>query len=156
MSERHASSLDETRAAAAAFVTLLRPGDVVVLVGGLGAGKTAFTQGAAAALGVRERVTSPTFTLAHPYATTHPTVPALIHVDLYRTGSMGELWDLGLEEELDRGAVAFVEWGDLAPDAFGRHSFTVTLTPTSDEARDLTLTTTDLSRRDAVTDWGRA
>jgi len=156
MSTRHATSLDDTRRAAADFVTLLAPGDVVILVGDLGAGKTAFTQAAAAALGVRERVTSPTFTIAHPYATTHSVVKELVHVDLYRTSSLAELFDLGLDEQLDAGAVAFVEWGDLAPDAFGRPSWFVTLTVDGDEGRVITVTTTDAARESALNEWGNA
>jgi tRNA threonylcarbamoyladenosine biosynthesis protein TsaE len=86
----------------------LRPGDVVVLSGDLGAGKTCFVQGAAATLGVRERVTSPTFVLVREYQGTHP----ILHLDVYRLGNLQELTDLGYEEILDPGSIAFIEWGD--------------------------------------------
>ena len=85
----------------------LRAGDLVVLTGPLGAGKTTLTRGIAAGLGVRGRVQSPTFVIAR----THPSLaggPALIHVDAYRLGSAAELDDLDLD--LDT-AVTIVEWG---------------------------------------------
>jgi tRNA threonylcarbamoyladenosine biosynthesis protein TsaE len=86
---------------------VLRAGDVVVLDGPLGAGKTTFTQGIGAALRVRGSVTSPTFVIAR----THPAPgPALVHVDAYRLGSAVEVDDLDLDADL-AGAVTVVEWG---------------------------------------------
>ncbi len=87
----------------------LGPGDLVVLSGGLGAGKTTLTQGLGEGLGVRGDVTSPTFVIAR----VHPSVvggPALVHVDAYRLGSIEELDDLDLDASLDE-AVTVVEWG---------------------------------------------
>jgi tRNA threonylcarbamoyladenosine biosynthesis protein TsaE len=86
---------------------LLRPGDLVVLDGPLGAGKTTFTQGIGRALRVRGAVTSPTFVIAR----SHPGPgPALVHVDAYRLGSVVEVDDLDLDADLAR-AVTVVEWG---------------------------------------------
>ena len=102
------TSVAQTRAVAAALAPLVRVGDCIVLAGEMGAGKTAFTQGLAAALGVTEPVTSPTFTLVHTYATGRI---RLHHVDVYRLDRMAEVEDLGLAELLDDGAVV-VEWGD--------------------------------------------
>lgn len=106
------SSPDETRALAAAVAALVRPDDVVVLAGDLGAGKTAFAQGFGAALGVVDPITSPTFTLANEYVgqlTLH-------HLDVYRLERLGEVEDLGLVELLDSGGVTLIEWGDaIAP-----------------------------------------
>jgi tRNA threonylcarbamoyladenosine biosynthesis protein TsaE len=84
----------------------------------MGAGKTAFTVGFAQALGVdeEEHVSSPTFTLVHTYSSGR--IP-LHHADLYRLGSLGEVADLGLREQVDLGAVAFVEWGDVALEVLG-------------------------------------
>lgn len=85
----------------------LRAGDLVVLTGALGAGKTTLTRGIARALGVRGTIQSPTFVIAR----THPSLaggPALVHVDAYRLGSAAELDDLGLD--VDR-SVTIVEWG---------------------------------------------
>jgi tRNA threonylcarbamoyladenosine biosynthesis protein TsaE len=107
------ASVAATRAVAAAVAPLLRVGDCVVLAGEMGAGKTAFTQGLADALGVDEPVTSPTFTLVHTYTTGRL---RLHHVDVYRLDRMGEVEDLGLDELLDDGVVV-VEWGDAVRDA---------------------------------------
>ena len=102
------ASVAETRAVAAALAPLVRAGDCIVLAGEMGAGKTAFTQGLAAALGVDEPVTSPTFTLVHTYTTGRV---RLHHVDVYRLDRTGEVDDLGVAELLDDGVVV-VEWGD--------------------------------------------
>jgi tRNA threonylcarbamoyladenosine biosynthesis protein TsaE len=88
----------------------LAPGDLVVLTGSLGAGKTTFTQGLGAGLGVRGAVTSPTFVIAR----VHPSEvggPALVHADAYRLGGIQELDDLDLDTSVD-GAVTVVEWGE--------------------------------------------
>jgi tRNA threonylcarbamoyladenosine biosynthesis protein TsaE len=121
-------SPDETRAFAAALATLCRAGDVVLLVGDLGAGKTVFAQGFAAALGVEGPVTSPTFALVRQYhcGPDHP-VRTLIHADVYRTGSVAEVADLALAELVEEDAVAVVEWGDLAAPALGESALEVTL-----------------------------
>lgn len=88
---------------------VLRAGDLVVLTGGLGAGKTTLTQGIGAGLGVRGQITSPTFVIAR----VHPSEvggPALVHVDAYRLGGVEELDDLDLDTDLED-AVTVVEWG---------------------------------------------
>ncbi len=103
------TSADGTRAVAAALAPLLRPGDVLLLSGDLGAGKTVFTQGLAAALGVAEPVTSPTFTLAQSYQGRL----RLHHLDVYRLENLGEVLDLDLPELLDDDAVVCVEWGEV-------------------------------------------
>ena len=112
------SSPEDTRAIAAALAASLRPGDVIALSGDLGAGKTCFVQGAAAALGVTERVTSPTFILVREHAGRVP----VLHMDVYRLNNLQELTDLGYEELLDQSRVIFIEWGDavgpLLPDEF--------------------------------------
>ena len=98
------------RSLGASLATVLRAGDVVVLSGELGAGKTTFTQGLGAGLGVRGGVTSPTFVIAR----VHPSLvagPALVHVDAYRIGGVAELDDLDLDTSLDE-TVTVVEWGE--------------------------------------------
>ncbi len=102
------ASVDETRDLGAAVAALARPGDVVVLAGDLGAGKTAFVQGFGRALGVVERITSPTFTLVHVYEGRLP----IHHLDVYRLDQVNEALDLGLAEMLDEGGVVLIEWGD--------------------------------------------
>ncbi|KGN37389.1 tRNA (adenosine(37)-N6)-threonylcarbamoyltransferase complex ATPase subunit type 1 TsaE [Knoellia subterranea] len=99
----------DTRAFGERLAHDLRAGDLVILTGGLGAGKTTFTQGLAAGLGVRGPITSPTFVIAR----VHPSLvggPALVHVDAYRLGGMAELDDLDLDADLDA-SVTVVEWG---------------------------------------------
>nr|WP_276546024.1 tRNA (adenosine(37)-N6)-threonylcarbamoyltransferase complex ATPase subunit type 1 TsaE [Brachybacterium muris] len=98
-----------TRLAAQVIAGVLRPGDLLVLDGPLGAGKTTFTQGLGAGLDVRGPVASPTFVIAR----VHPSLsggPALVHVDAYRLGGSADLEDLDLEADLDD-AVTVVEWG---------------------------------------------
>lgn len=111
-----ARDADEMRAIAREVVApLLHAGDLVLLTGGLGAGKTTFTQGLGDALGVRGPVASPTFIIAR----THPSEvggPGLIHVDAYRLGSLAELDDLDLDATLDD-SVTVVEWGEGAAEA---------------------------------------
>jgi tRNA threonylcarbamoyladenosine biosynthesis protein TsaE len=95
------------RALGAALGAVARPGDLIVLSGPLGAGKTVLAQGIGAGLGVRERVTSPTFVIAHVHRDGR--VP-FVHVDAYRLGSVAEVDDLDLDASLAE-AVTAVEWG---------------------------------------------
>lgn len=113
-----ARSREDTEAVAAALAQLARPRDIIVLSGEMGAGKTAFTAGFARALGVGESdaVSSPTFTLVHSHATGR--FP-LLHADLYRLRTTGEIADLGLAEQADLGAVVVVEWGEVAGSLLG-------------------------------------
>jgi tRNA threonylcarbamoyladenosine biosynthesis protein TsaE len=114
-------SARDTRALGAALARLLRPGDVVLLAGDLGSGKTTLVQGIAAGLGVAEVVTSPTFTLLRPYRCAVDTgVRTLLHADLYRLDHLNEVVDLGLGELVEDDAVGVVEWGDVATEVF-RH-----------------------------------
>lgn len=101
-------SVDDTKAVAAALAELARPGDLILLAGDLGAGKTAFAQGFGAALGVVEPITSPTFTLVSQYEGRLP----MNHLDVYRLEQLAEVADLGLAEMLDEGGVTLIEWGD--------------------------------------------
>jgi tRNA threonylcarbamoyladenosine biosynthesis protein TsaE len=106
-------SVDDTRALAFEVAALSRPGDIILLAGDLGAGKTAFAQGFGRALGVVEPITSPTFTLVRTYD--EGRFP-LIHVDVYRLDHLQELVDLGIMEILDGDGVTLIEWGDaVAP-----------------------------------------
>ncbi|HMM93506.1 tRNA (adenosine(37)-N6)-threonylcarbamoyltransferase complex ATPase subunit type 1 TsaE [Phycicoccus sp.] len=101
--------VDDTRELGTALGGLLRAGDLVVLTGTLGAGKTTLTQGLGAALGVRGAVTSPTFVIAR----VHPSTvggPPLVHVDAYRLGGSLELDDLDLDASVAE-SVTVVEWG---------------------------------------------
>lgn len=108
------SGVEETRALAGALAALACPGDLVLLSGDLGTGKTAFAQGFAAGLGVDEPVTSPTFILVRTYPGTRL---KLHHVDAYRLEHLQEALDLGLAEMVDDVAVTLIEWGDLVAPA---------------------------------------
>ena len=118
-------STDETLELARAVGELLRPGDVVSLVGELGAGKTVFARGVARALGVTELVVSPTFTIVREYDGRVP----LVHVDVYRIDAVQELHDLGFEEVVRDDAVTIVEWGDMIDGLLPGDRLDVRLTP---------------------------
>lgn len=118
-------SPEATRALAAALGPLLEPGDVVSLVGDLGAGKTAFAQGLAAGLGVDGPVTSPTFTIVQEYEGRLP----IAHVDVYRLDTVQDLYDLGFDELIDDGRVTIVEWGDLIAQALPADRLVVRIEP---------------------------
>ncbi len=102
-------SADETRAVGARVAGLLQPGDLVIVGGSLGSGKTVFVQGLARGLDVEGPVTSPTFTLVHEYKGRMP----LLHADVYRLDRLDEVRELALEERADGAAVTVVEWGDV-------------------------------------------
>lgn len=164
------TSVDETRSVGAALSALARPGDVVLLSGELGAGKTAFAQGFGAGLGVAERITSPTFTLARHYRGRLE----LHHIDVYRLDHLTEVFDVGLPELLDEGGVTLIEWGDVIVPALPSDYLEVRLAfpppPGAPDVRDVpdgtddrrTLTLRPVGHRwgarqravrDAVADW---
>jgi tRNA threonylcarbamoyladenosine biosynthesis protein TsaE len=119
-----------TQAVAAAIADLCVPGDVLLLAGDLGAGKTTFAQGFGRSLGIEEPITSPTFTLVRQYpvsGTGRPPVEWLIHADVYRLDRLQEITDLGIGELVEDGGVALVEWGDAAAPVLGEGSLSVRL-----------------------------
>ena len=103
-------SPEETQRLASTVLADLKPGAVLALHGELGAGKTCFVQGLAAALGVQQAVGSPTFTLIHEYAST----PPLYHADLYRIRNADDALSLGLEEYLCGDVITVIEWAERA------------------------------------------
>ena len=135
-------SPDETQAVGKAIVPALRSGDVISLTGDLGAGKTTFVQGVARALGVTDRVVSPTFTLVRQYEGTLP----VYHFDIYRLDNLQDVLDLGFEEILDLGGIVFIEWGDaieaLLPEAYLQIELTI---PGEDSRRRLEIAARGLS-----------
>jgi len=118
-----------TEALGEALAGLLRPGDVVLLIGGLGSGKTTFVKGVARGLGYGGDVTSPTFTLCHHYAGRLD----LVHVDLWRLEHRSEILDLALDEELEDGGALVVEWGEAAAPLYGSDALVVRFSWGSDE-----------------------
>lgn len=127
-------SPSRTREIGASLANILEAGDIVVLSGDLGAGKTCFVQGAASALGVSARVTSPTFILFRQYAGE----VAVNHVDAYRMESIAELDDLDLDLE---GCVTFIEWGDAISEALPEH-LVVHIARSGDDERVITFDAT--------------
>lgn len=107
-------SVEETERIGAELAQRLPAGSVVAFSGDLGAGKTAFVRGMARGLGIRERITSPTFTIVNEYE--GGTCP-LFHFDLYRLSGEDELFDIGWEDYLARGGICAVEWSERAPEA---------------------------------------
>ena len=108
------NSVQETENLGQRLAKALYPGAVIAYTGDLGAGKTAFTRGLAAGLGINTQVTSPTFTIVNEYEGGR--LP-LFHFDMYRLGSSDELFDIGWEDYLARGGVCAVEWSEIVDDA---------------------------------------
>ena len=130
-------AVDETRSLASTIAELVRADDVLLLVGDLGAGKTAFAQGFAAGLGVTEQVTSPTFTLARSYSGRL----RLNHLDVYRLERVHEAEDLGIAELVDEGGVTLIEWGDAVLAVLPHDYLEVRLHFVDDDVREITLRT---------------
>ncbi len=128
----------DTLALAGRLAPLLRPGDVLILKGGLGAGKTLFTAGLAAGLGVEELVASPSFVLMRQYDSGF--MP-LVHVDVYRLGSLNEFEDLDVLETA-RDGVLVVEWGDAVEAGLPHDHLRVEFQVSEDGTRDITLVPT--------------
>jgi len=114
----------------------LAPGAVVALRGELGAGKTAFTRGLAAGLGIAMSVSSPTFTIVNEYAGKVP----LFHFDMYRLESESELFDIGWDDYLERGGVCAVEWSEKVPGAFLPGTITVSIEDLGGGSRRIAIT----------------
>ncbi len=130
-------SPEQTEALGKKLAELLRPGDVIAYYGDLGAGKTAFTRGIAAGLGIQESVTSPTYTIVNEYLSGR--MP-LFHFDMYRLSSSDELFDIGWEDYLARGGVCAVEWSENVEDALtGAISVTIEKDPNQPDWRRITI-----------------
>ena len=123
-------SPEETRALGARLADALQGGEVIAFTGDLGAGKTAFVSGMARALGVDERVTSPTFTIVNEYEGGR--LP-LFHFDMYRLGSADELFHIGWEDYLARGGICAVEWSENVDEAIDEDAIRVAILRGDDE-----------------------
>ena len=132
---RETSSQEETEAAGAELARRLAPGDVVLISGELGTGKTAFVRGAARALGVEGPVTSPTFTIGQVYAGS----PEVAHLDLYRLPSLASEDPALLEDYVTPDRIAFVEWPAVAEPAVERVAARVTLEHLGGDRRRITV-----------------
>ena len=125
----------ETEALAARLAPELSRAPAVALYGGLGAGKTAFVRGLARALGCRQQVTSPTYTLVNEYLGPRK----VCHFDLYRLADADALWDIGWEDYLRSGALCVVEWSERAEGAFPAGTAAVRIERLSDTERRVTV-----------------
>ena len=129
------SSADETRRIGGAMGRAAMPGDVILLHGELGAGKTTLTQGILQGLGGDEYASSPTFVLISQYEARL----TLYHVDLYRIDKPEDTFELGLDEIVDGDGLCVVEWAERAPDQFPAAHLTVELLRTGEDTRSLTI-----------------
>ena len=130
-------SPEETRAFGRRLAEQLRPGDVLLFYGNLGAGKSEMTRGIAEGLGVSGPVTSPSFTIMNVYDDGR--IP-LYHFDWYRLESVEELYEMGMDEYLGGDGVAVVEWPTQCPEAIPDTHLAVTLKPVGESDREITLT----------------
>ena len=130
------ANLAATEAVGASLAAVARPGDVILLDGPLGAGKTSLARGFLAALGLAGEAPSPSFAIVQPYAPPEVRVPVL-HVDLYRIDDPAEIEELGLDDALFD-SVLLVEWPDRAGPDRWPGALRLTLEPTPDGARRLT------------------
>ena len=126
----HLESLEQMRMFAAVLAAHLRAGDLLILTGNLGAGKTTFTQSLGKALDVTGRITSPTFVIAREHLS-RTGGPALVHVDAYRLADGEELEDLDLDSELDE-SITVVEWGAGMAEQLSSDHLDITITPVGD------------------------
>ena len=121
----------DMRALGRRLASVLRPGDLVILAGPLGAGKTTLVQGIGAGLGVRGPVTSPTFVIARVHPALAGDGPALVHADAYRLGSIGEVDDLDLDADA-ASAVTVVEWGTGLAEVLAADRLEISIEPDRD------------------------
>ena len=136
------------------FAGSLNPGVVVALIGALGTGKTVFARGVAQAFGVKERITSPTFTLIHEYQIQGSKFKVqgskfkvqslqkrgyipLYHIDLYRMNSVREMQDIGMEDYLYSDGISLVEWAEKLGELFPEDAICVTIKHLGDDRREI-------------------
>ena len=127
----------ETRALGARLARLLLPGDVLILEGDLGAGKSEFTRGIARGLGIEGPVASPSFTILNVYD--EGRIP-LYHFDWYRLSGEDELYDMGLDEYLGGDGIAVVEWPSRCPEAVPEDHLLIRIIPVDETSREIILT----------------
>ncbi|MEG0442405.1 MAG: tRNA (adenosine(37)-N6)-threonylcarbamoyltransferase complex ATPase subunit type 1 TsaE [Carnobacterium sp.] len=127
---------DETKAIAAALAAFLIPGDIILLEGDLGAGKTTFTKGLATGLGIKRVIKSPTYTIIREYLDGR--LP-LYHMDVYRLEETGGT-DLGLEEYFEGDGVSIVEWATFIPEDIPSEYLQIKLQPSGEDLTERTIT----------------
>ena len=123
MKEYESFSYDDTQAIAKEIADTLKGGEFIAMYGDLGAGKTAFVQGLAKALGITNHVTSPTFTIVNEYEGRLP----LYHFDVYRIADPDEMYEIGYDDYIDSDGVCVVEWAELIEDLFPDKYYKLTI-----------------------------
>ena len=129
------TSANETRTLGERLASSLRPGDVLLLLGDMGVGKSELTRGIARGLGIQGPVASPTFTILQVYDEGH--IP-LYHFDWYRLEGADELYEMGMDEYLGGDGIAIIEWPSQCPEAIPPCRLEITLTPLADTVREIT------------------
>lgn len=135
MREYISKNEQDTERVGEGFARELPNGAVVAMYGDLGAGKTAFVRGMARGMGLDSRVSSPTFTIVNEYLGERE----LIHFDMYRLSNADELFDIGWEDYLNRGAVCAVEWSEKVEEAFTGEEYVVSIEKLGDSERRITI-----------------
>ena len=126
------TSVEMTEKLGEALGKVAQPGNVITLAGDLGAGKTAFTRGLARGMGLRSRVTSPTFTIVNEYNDENG-VPRLFHFDTYRLSCVDDFYDAGLDEYFERDGVCAIEWSSVIEEALPEQRIALAISGTGDE-----------------------
>ncbi len=154
------ASAGDTRDLAATVAARCVPGDVLLLSGDLGAGKTTFAQGFGRALGIAEPITSPTFTLVRQYEVADGPggIRVLLHADVYRLEHLAEVADLGLGQLVEDAGVALVEWGEAAEPVLGDGALSIRLEAdgSDDDRRTVTVSVDGPAWTDRWTDLAAA
>jgi len=130
------TSEEETIELAGNFAASVKPGDVIAMRGGLGAGKTVFARGLAIGLGCGDEVTSPTFALVHEY---HGEARSLYHFDMYRVSGFESLCSTGFFDYLDTGGILLVEWSENIEEHLPDNVKTITMEITDNNTRKITI-----------------
>ncbi len=131
---------EETKKLGEEFALRLHPGDVVLLYGDLGAGKTTFVQALAMGLGIHDRILSPTFVLERSYAVANSKIKNLNHIDLYRIENKGKLENLGLSEVMTESeSVSVIEWADRLDNFELKKGYKVYISYLGDNEREINI-----------------
>ena len=135
---KRAIKIDDLAAVALPISNLIKQGDVVVLKGDIGAGKTTLVTQIAKNIGIVESVTSPTFAIVNTYDIENPQsdLHRLIHIDTYRLDHVNELYDLGIETLFDDSSVTFIEWGEKIQDYIDQNHFVIEIDESNPDSRD--------------------
>lgn len=132
MKQYESFSYDDTQVIAKEIADTLKGGEFIAMYGDLGAGKTAFVQGLAKALGITSHVTSPTFTIVNEYEGRLP----LYHFDVYRIADPDEMYEIGYDDYIDSDGVCVVEWAELIEDLFPDRYYKLTILKDEDKGFD--------------------